>query len=185
MQKYAVYKTETGQYCYRYVDNLQGLVGTGFENLIREEQLPVVLDDRGGYFQFNANDPHFVEIIESDKKFPLPLDRMFKHNDPAFQLGWISPDGETYSCGYTNHNKCAETIVRTFYPAARFPELTLHNKGWIEVIDSWDGRERRHGQYVHSELGKITRKQADKLFDLGLYEKPEVQALINSCESEW
>ena len=120
MQKYAVYKTETGQYCYRYADSLQQLSGTGFEDLVREDQLPIVLDDRGGYFQFDPNDHHFVEVIESDKKFPLPLDRMFKHNDPAFQLGWISPDGETYSCGYTNHNKCAETIVRTFYPAARF-----------------------------------------------------------------
>ena len=97
MQKYAVYKTETGQYCYRYADSLQQLSGTGFEDLVREDQLPIVLDDRGGYFQFDPNDHHFVEVIESDKKFPLPLDRMFKHNDPAFQLGWISPDGETYS----------------------------------------------------------------------------------------
>ena len=184
MKKYAVYKSETGQYCYRYIDTMRQLKGTGFET-ITEDKLPIVLDGKGGYFSFDPNDSHFVELIESDKTFPLPLERMFKHNDPAFHLGWISPDGETYSCSYTNHNRCAEAIARTFYPSSKFPEMTLHRKGWIEVIDSWDGRERRHGQYVHSETGKITRKQSDKLFDLGLYNKPEVQALINSCESDW
>ncbi|MDO4863884.1 MAG: hypothetical protein Q4A05_06925 [Ruminococcus sp.] len=185
MNKYAVYKSESGQYCYKYADSLQQVCGTGFEGLISEEQLPVVFDDKGGYFRFDPNDKQFVEVIESDETYPLPLDRMFKHNDPAFKLGWISPDGDTYSCSYTNHNKCAETIVRTFYPSAKFPELTLHRKGWLEVIDSWDGKERSHAQYVHSELGSITQKQADRLFDLGLYEKPEVQALISSCESKW
>ncbi|MBR3421594.1 MAG: hypothetical protein IKG98_05980 [Ruminococcus sp.] len=185
MKKYAVYKSDTGQYCYRYADSLALVEGTGFEGLIREEQLPVVFDNGGGYFKFDPNDSHFVEVIESDKAYPLPLDRMFKHNDPTFKLGWISPDGDTYSCGYTSHNKCAEAIARTLYRTEKYPELTLHNKGWLEVIDSWDGKERTHEQYVHSERGSITRKQADRLFDLGLYEKPEVQALISSSESKW
>ncbi len=185
MYKYAVYKTETGQYCCRYADSLQEVEGTGFEGLITEEQLPVVFDGRGGYFRFDPDASDLVEVIESDSTDPLPLDRKFKHNDPAFKLGWISPEGDTYSCGYTRHNKCAESIARTFYRAAKCPELTLHKKGWIEVIDSWDGMERSHGRYVHSELGSITRKQADKLFDLGLYERPEVQKLISSCEADW
>ena len=185
MKKYAVYKSDTGQYCYRYADSLQQIQGTGFEGLIREEQLPVVFDDKGGYFRFDPNDRRFVEVIESDEAFPLPLDRMFKHNDPSFKLGWISPDGDTYSCGYTKHSKCAESIARTFYSTAKLPELTLLRKGWIEVIDSWDGVQRDHRRYVHAEQGWITRKQADRLFDLGLYEKPEVQELINSCESRW
>lgn len=185
MKKYAVYKSDTGQYCYRYADSLQQIQGTGFEGLIREEQLPVVFDDKGGYFSFDSNDRRFVEVIESDEAFPLPLDRMFKHNDPSFKLGWISPDGDTYSCGYTKHSKCAESIARTFYSTAKLPELTLLRKGWIEVIDSWDGVQRDHRRYVHAEQGWITRKQADRLFDLGLYEKPEVQELINSCESRW
>lgn len=185
MKKYAVYRSDTGQYCYRYADSLQQIQGTGFEGLIREEQLPVVFDDKGGYFSFDPKDRRFVEVIESDEAFPLPLDRMFKHNDPSFKLGWISPDGDTYSCGYTKHSKCAESIARTFYSTAKLPELTLLRKGWIEVIDSWDGVQRDHRRYVHAEQGWITRKQADRLFDLGLYEKPEVQELINSCESRW
>ena len=185
MNKYAVYKNDYGMYCYKYADSLEQVEGTGFEGLIREEQLPVVFDDKGGYYKFDPKDHHFVEIIESDNKYPLPLEKMFRHNDPAFKLGWISPDGDTYSCEYHSHNKCAESIVRTFYPKSKFPELTLHRKGWIEVIDSWDGKERTHNRYVHSELGAITQKQADKLFDLGLYERPEVQALISSCEENW
>ena len=36
-----------------------------------------------------------------------------------------------------------------------------------------------------SGSGKITNRQADKLFDLGLYENPEVQKLINDCQDYW
>ncbi len=185
MMKFAVYSSDTGQYCYRYADSLQQVKGTGYEDLIREEQLPVVFDDSGGYFRFDPNDRHFVEVIESDKTCPLPLDRMFRRNDPGFRLGWISPEGDTYSCAYTKHNKCAETIVRTLYRTEKYPELTLHRKGWIEVIDSWDATEQKHSRYVHSERGEITQKQADKLFDLGLYDRPEVQKLIRSSEAVW
>ncbi|SEH51011.1 hypothetical protein SAMN02910265_01101 [Ruminococcus flavefaciens] len=185
MKKYAVYDSSTGSYCYRYADTLEDLEGTGFEDIITEEQLPVVFDGRGGYYHFRPDEYGFNRIIESDKETPLELEEMYTLNDPEFKLGWISPEGDTYSCGYTNHNKCAKMIVQKFYPDSKFPEKTLDRNGWLQVIDSWDGTQRQHGQFVFTEQGKITQKQADRLFDLGLYNNEEVKKLIADSENDW
>ena len=185
MKKYAVYGFPTGEYCYRYADTMDDLAGTGFEELITEEQLPVVFDGRGGYFRFREDDHSFRRIIESDKEYPLELEEMFKLNDPDFKLGWISPDGDTYSCAFTNHNKCAKMIAMKYYPGARFPERTLDKNGWLQVMDSWDGTQQHHGQFVYAEKGFITKRQADKLFDLGLYNNSEVQQMIKDSENDW
>ena len=186
MKKYAVYKSETGYYCYEYCDTTQSLKGTLFENIITEDRLPVVLDGKGGYYHFDPEkDFSFVKIIESDKKNPLPLEQMFFKNDKNFKLGWISPSGDTYSCDYTSHAKAAVIIAEKFYPGTKFPERRLGRAGWIKVIDSWDGVERQHGQFVYSMSGRITSPQADKLFDLGLYDNPEVRNLIGDNEGIW
>lgn len=185
MKKYAVFQTKNGQYYYRYADTLEALEGSGFEKIITEEQLPVVLDNKGGYFKFNPSDANFVEVIETASENPLPLERMFYRNSPDFKLGWISPDGDSYSCSFTNHSKCAEMLAQKYYPNERFPETALLRKGWIKVIDSWNGRDRQHGQFVYSETGYITQKAADKLYDLGLYDKPEVRKLRESSENSW
>lgn len=184
-KKYAVYKSSTGSYCYLYVDTLEALEGTGFEDIISEDQLPVVFDGRGGYYHFRENDYGFLRIIESDKEQPLTLEEMFDKNSPDFKLGWISPDGDTYSCAFTNHSKCAKMIVEKFYPDSKYPETELDRQGWLQVIDSWNGTEQHHGQFVFTDQGKITSKQADRLFDLGLYENEEVKKLIADSENDW
>jgi hypothetical protein len=185
VKKFAVYKSATGKYCYRYADTLESLEGTGFEGVIAEDQLPVVFDGRGGFYRFRKNDYGFLKIIESDKDCPLELEEMYTLNDPEFKLGWISPEGDTYSCSYTNHSKCAKMIVDKFYPGERYPEKTLDKNGWLQVIDSWDGTERCHGQFVFTDRGRLTKKQADRLFDLGLYENEEVKKLIADSENDW
>jgi hypothetical protein len=184
-KKYAVYRSATGLYCNEYHDTLDSLKGTLFETVVKEEQLPVVLDGCGGYHSFKEDDYNFVKIIESNKKNPLPLEKMFYKNDDNFKLGWMSPQGDTYSCDYTNHNRCAIMLAEKFIPGAKFPERALGRAGWIKVIDSWDGTERQHGQFVYSLSGKITKQQADKLFDVGLYFNEEVQRLIKDCENDW
>lgn len=181
MTKYAIYRSSTGLYSMVYVDDLEDLEGTGFENFVTEEQLPVVLDGRGGYFHFDRDDHRFVKIIETAGN-PLTLEEMFYKNDPDFKLGWMSPDGDTYSCSYTNHNKCAKYLANKFFPDAKLPETALDRAGWLKIIDSWDGRERRHGQFVYTDRGKLTNRQINKLFDLGLYENEEVQEMIRATE---
>lgn len=185
MKKYAVYKAETGYYCCEYIDRMELLEGTVFAALVTEDKLPIVLDGNGGYFKFDRNDLGFTEIIESDKEYPLPLEKMYFKNQDTFKLGWMSPEGDTYSCDYTSHTKAAKMLVAKFFPGAKLPERTLGKAGWLKIIDSWDGTEREHGQFVYSQTGKITKRQADRLFDLGLYKNEEVKKLINDCEDFW
>ena len=186
MKKYAIYKGETGYYYYEYCDTMKSLEGSSFENIITQERLPVVLDGKGGYFPFDGDtDPNFTEIIESDEEYPLPVEKMFFKNDENFKLGWLSPDGDTYSCDYTGHTKAAKALASKFFPKTEYYERALGRAGWIKIIDSWDGTQRKHGQYVYSMSGKITNRQADKLFDLGLYNNPEVKSIIEGCENYW
>lgn len=186
MKKYAVYKGDNGYYCYEYCDTPESLKGTSFENIITEDRLPVVLDGQGGYYHFDPKkDFAFQEIIETDKESPLPLEKMFFKNDENFKLGWMSPDGDTYSCDYTGHAKAAKAIAMKFLPQTQYYERALGRAGWIKIIDSWDGTQRMHSQFVYSASGKITNRQADKLFDLGLYDNPEVRKLIDDCQNYW
>lgn len=185
MKKYAIYKAETGYYYHEYVESTDQLEGTGLENIITEDKLPVILDGNGGYHRFREDDYGFVKIVETDKKCPLKIEEMYFKNHQSFRLGWMSPEGDTYSCSYTNHTKAAVHLAEKYCPGAKLPERALGKAGWLKIIDSWDGTERKHMQYVHSISGKITKRQADKLFDLGLYENEEVKALVRECEQNW
>ncbi len=180
MKKFAIYKSGTGYYYYEYFDSMEQLTGTHLENIVTEDRLPILADEKGGYFCFKKKDYRFVKIVETEKKCPLTLEEMFFKNDKNFKLGWIAPNGDTYSCDYTGHAKAAKMIMEKFFPNARFPELTLGRHGWLKVIDSWNGTEREHRQFVYSLNGRLTRRQADVLFDLGLYNNPEVKELLDN-----
>lgn len=182
--KYAIYRSPTGYYYYEYHDTLESLVGTMFEGIISEEKLPVVLDGEGGYYQFKEDDYMFERLVESEG-CPLKLEEMYFKNQDDFKLGWMSPDGDTYSCDYTSHTKAATALAEKFFPNAKLPERALGKAGWLKIIDSWDGTQREHGQFVYSLTGRITKRQADRLFDLGLYNNEEVRRMISDCENDW
>lgn len=185
MKKFAIYQAETGYYYLEYIETLEQLVGTNLEHIVTEDMLPVVLDSGGGFHRFNENDFGFVRLMESEKDCPLRVEEMYFKNSEVFKLGWIAPNGDTYACSYTNHMKAATHLAERFCPGARLPERALGKAGWLKVIDSWDGVGRQHTQFVYSISGKITRRQADTLFDLGLYNNPEVRQLIRECEEDW
>lgn len=185
MKKFAIYKAETGFYYQEYIERMEQLEGTGLEKIVTKDMLPVIISDNGGFHRFSDNDYGFVRLIESDKDCPLTIEEMYFKNHESFKLGWISPDGDTYSCSYTNHTKAATHLAEKFCPGAKYPERALGRAGWLKVIDSWDGVERTHSQFVYSTFGKITKRQADTLFDLGLYNNPEVQDMIRDNEQIW
>lgn len=184
MQKYAIYLSETGYYYHKYYDTLESLTGTKFEGMIKADSLPVVIDEAGGYFSFEGAKFQFVKLVECDG-CPLTLEEMYFKNMDNFKLGWMSPEGDTYSCDYTSHTKCAIMLAEKFFPRAKLPERTLGKAGWIKIIDSWDGTQREHKQFVYSQTGKVTKRQADRLFDLGLYGNPEVKELLAESEASW
>ena len=184
MQKYAIFLSETGYYYYKYYDSVESLAGTKFDGIIEADSLPVVIDEAGGFFSLTGGEYQFVEIRECDGP-PLKLEEMYFRNSDDFKLGWMSPDGDTYSCSYTGHTKCAEMLAEKFFPEAKLPERALGKAGWLKIIDSWDGTEREHKQFVYSLTGRLTNRQADRLFDLGLYGNPEVRELLATSESSW
>lgn len=181
MQKYAIFLSKTGYYYYKYYDTVESLVGTRFEGIIGADFLPVVIDEAGGFFSLTGDEYQFVEIKECEGK-PLTVEEMYFKNMDDFKLGWMSPDGDTYSCDYTSHTKCATMLAEKFVPDASLPERALGKAGWLKIIDSWNGTQREHKQFVYSLTGKITSRQADKLFDLGLYNNPEVRELLAASE---
>ena len=183
MAKYAIYKSDTGYYYYTYHDTLESIKGTKFDGIVTEDRLPVVIGS-GGYFTFDPDDYMFDRLVECEG-CPLKLEEMYFKNQDTFKLGWMSPDGDTYSCDYTSHTKAAVALADKFFPGAKLPERTLGKAGWLKIIDSWDGTSREHGQFVYSQSGKITKRQADKLFDLGLYDNKEVREMIKECEDSW
>ena len=184
MAKYAIYKSDTGYYYRAYHDTLESLKGTQFDGIVTEDKLPVVIDGGGGYYTFTEDDYMFDRLVECEG-CPLKLEQMFFKNQDTFKLGWMSPEGDTYSCDYTSHTRAAQALVDKFFPGAKFPERTLGKAGWLKIIDSWDGTQREHGQFVYSLTGKVTKKQADRLFDLGLYDNEEVKKMIKDCEDSW
>ena len=184
MQKYAIFLSETGYYYYKYYDTIESLKGTMFEGIITDESLPVVIDESGGFFTLTGAKYQFVKLVECEG-CPLTLEEMYFKNSDSFKLGWMSPGGDTYSCSYTGHAKCAVMLTEKFFPEAPLPERALGKAGWIKIIDSWDGTQREHKQFVYSLTGRVTKKQADRLFDLGLYSNPEVLELLSASEDSW
>jgi hypothetical protein len=59
----------------------------------------------------------------------------------------------------------------------------LEDRGWLKVTGSWHRGilEKR----VYSIPFFITKKQADTLFDLGLWDIDDVQVLIKCSELKW
>lgn len=184
MQKYAIFRSETGYYYYKYYDTVESLAGTLFEGIITADSLPVVIDEAGGFFTLKDAGYQFVRIDECEG-CPLTLEEMYFKNSDDFKLGWMSPEGDTYSCSYTGHLKCAGMLAAKYFPDASLPERTLGKAGWLKIIDSWDGTQREHKQFVYSLTGKMTKRQADKLFDLGLYSNPEVAEILAASEDIW
>ena len=122
MRKFAIYKAETGYYYRPYYDTMESLKGTELDGLVLEDKLPVIADGGGGYFSFNGNDYCFDRLVETEDECPLTLEQMFFKNWPGFKLGWVSPDGDTYACDYTNHTKAAIMLTKRFFPHAKLPE---------------------------------------------------------------
>ncbi len=185
MKKYAIYRSVTGYYFYRYYDEIDQLDEDRLRTFVTEDMLPVIVDERGNFYRFQEDDYGFVRITESDKDCPLRVEEMFFKNSPDFKLGWISPDGDTYSCDYTGHTKAAKYLSAKFYPNEKLPERALLKAGWLKVIDSWNGTQREHRQFVYSLNGCVTKRQVDTLFDIGLYSNEEVKALIRDNEGFW
>lgn len=57
-------------------------------------------------------------------------------NEKEFPLGWLSPEGKLYPCGYMEHLGYADTLREELYPGVdsnEHPDDFLLNRGWVEL----------------------------------------------------
>lgn len=185
--KYAIYKTPYGGLrSADYVDNLKDCQNYLFGPLIKETNLPIIVNRVGGYTSFNPDDQNFVEIIECDEDVePLTREQRYPKNSETFEYGWIDTEGNTYSCSYEDHWESAECICRDLNVDTYNAESKLEKLNWLKVTLMY-GRGTKSRRVLPSNGPYITKKQADTLIDLGLHlEDDMVEKFIEYSERRW
>lgn len=184
--KYAIYSTSYGGfYAYEYIDTLNGCKNILGGHLIREIDLPVIVNHVGGHCSFDPNQDNFVKIIECrENEEPLTREQMYPKNSDKFKYGWIDTEGNTYACGHTDHIDSADCICKELGYDTYNGEAELENRGWIKVTASWRGGRRETRVYPHD--GFVTKRQYETLFDLGLHDIDYIiQGAIYYSEKQW
>lgn len=183
--KHAIYKANYGgYYSWEYIDDLKDCKNILGGYYLTQEDLPIIVNSRGGHCSFSMKDEGFVKIIECpDGQDPLTREQRFPKNSDNFEYGWIDLDGNTYNCGHEGHNQSARYLCEEFgYDTYRY-ERELEDRGWVKITASWHrGVLEKH---VYSVPFFITKKQADTLFDLGLWDIDDVRVLIECSELKW
>lgn len=108
---------------------------------------------------------------------------LYPKNHKDFEFGWISPEGDSYTTKYEEHSEAAYHICVELGLDRYNPERTLEESGWIKVTGFYSRGVFK--QRVFSENFKITKKQADKLFDLGLWEIDYVPDMLLNSQDNW
>lgn len=177
--KYAIYKNRSGVglTSWKYAENEEEAKEAGALGLsMREFEYPILVNERGGSHTFCKND-RFIEI----RDYPLTREERFPKDHKLFDLGWISPEGNTYSCEFESHYECAEMLCEEMNLDQYRAELVLEEAGWIKVTRGYRAKEKT----VYAKDLYVTKKQVDTLFDLGLYNIETVREMVKSSEGRW
>ena len=180
MKVYAIYQKGLGKIAREYIDTRDGLIA-GRYMYIPENTLPVVIGRFGDYCTF-------VDEAEKKKGFvgfktcredeaPLSREEMYPKNAEAFAMGWISPQGDTYACGYAAHIYCADAICRDLGYDCRNGQRTLEKMGWAEITKNL---HEKGAPMVHvgGGEGTLTEAQIACLEKLGIDGYPEIRMQI-------
>ncbi|MCD8011616.1 MAG: hypothetical protein LUG99_00290 [Lachnospiraceae bacterium] len=180
MQKWAIYKSKVGLYAKEYIDTLEGCKNILGGCYVKEEDLPIVVNNAGGRCCFYPVEDNFVEIIEKeDGEEPLTREQRYPKNSKDFEYGWISPDGDTFNTDYEGHYRAAEMICKEYGYSSFSPERSLEEKGWVKIT-------RYHGErQIFAEDLFITKAQADTMIDLGYSLNPQFIELVTYSEERW
>lgn len=184
-QKYAIYRTKFGLTAKYYFDNTYAVRHAGL-NYIKTESLPVIVNRAGGYTSFNLEydlKDGFVEIVElPEGEEPLTREQMYPKNSDKFKYGWIDRAGNTYTCGFEGHYYCAEAICKEQGIDSYNPESELEKQGYVRISRpapyTYENRDQTYPYFstYASNVGEyITKKQYEKLCELGFGENPHVK----------
>ncbi len=182
--KWAIYQGKTGLRAVEYADTKKAIKDLPY---IREEYLPVIINRNGGYTGFNIEYEKkngFLNIIEiNEDQEPLTREQMYPKNNSEFEYGWIDLDGNSYNTEHESHSRAADVICEELGLNSYNGERELEKRGWIKVTGSWNKGILEKAVYV--EENKVTKRQADKLFDLGLDKVGYVESYIRMSENSW
>jgi hypothetical protein len=182
--KYAIYQNKVGLRAVEYADTKEAIKDLPY---IKTDSLPVIINNMGGYTSFilqYEKEKGFVKIIEIDEdEEPLTREQMYPKNSSEFEYGWISPEGDSYNTGHEGHCSAADVICEELNLNSYHGERTLEEAGWVKVTGSWKNGTLEKAIYVKDMF--LTKKQADKLFDLGLWEVGYVPVMIKYSEDKW
>lgn len=182
--KYALYQTETGLRAVEYADTKEAIKQLPY---IKESYLPVIINAMRGYTSFTPEyekSRGFLKIIEVNKgTAPLTREQMYPKNAKLFVYGWIAPNGDTYATEYKEHYNSAVALCKELHLKTYNAERTLEELGWVKITGSMMDGTLKKAIYVNNFY--ITKKQADALFDLGLWEVGNVPAMLYKSEPMW
>lgn len=185
--KYVIYKNKIGLRATEYADTEESIKHYPY---IDAKNLPVIINSRGGYSSFHLEyekENGFLEIIEvDDEAEPLTREQMYPKNSPDFEYGWIDRDGNTYNTGHEGHSVSAYYLCKEYGLKDYNYERVLEEAGWAKVTAHWDEGVLKKDVFISSDDNFfITKKQADTLFDLGLWEVGHVPFYIKCSENRW
>lgn len=109
---------------------------------------------------------------------------MYPKNSSIFEYGWISPEGDTYATPHERHSTAADYICKELGYKEYLCERELEERGWVKVTASWEGGVKKRVAYAGRDMF-ISKKQADRLFDLGLNDDWRVQGYIEYSQNQW
>lgn len=100
-------------------------------------------------------DPDDCEtIVEAESWEDLDWDCLL---DPDSDLGWLSPKGDWYPCGYQDHSIVADFCLKS-------SEEELEEQGWVKIYFlSWSSRK----DIDYYCKNRITKAQRDWLLEHG------------------
>ena len=188
--KYAIYKGSVGLYAKEYFDkidpelfNARGVLGW---RRIKEEDLPIVVNNAGGRCPFYPVEDNFVEIIEVEEdEEPLTREQCFPKNSTEFEYGWISPEGDTYNTGFEGHYRAAIMICAELGYRDYLAERQLEVKGRIKISRKPPYVPGIYKKQIFANDSRITKKQADTLIDLGFSSDKYFKLLVEINEERW
>lgn len=180
--KFAIFKNKySGLVAFDYIDSVKELNNYPY---INSSDLPCIINSNGGYTQFNVKDKYsgfsdleFVEFRKgNDINYAVAFEDAYPLQVP-FRYGWISPTGETISCLYEEHSKCAKDIcLKKLNLKTYNAEQTLEELGWAKVTKGSYGIPYA----ILKPKYYLSRGQVNAVIKAGLTEiVPEIKDMVD------
>lgn len=123
-----------------------------------------VYNGRGGYFIINKHDVVIEKTYSGDYDEAYSeyvKDTPLEPQEPCARLGFISPDGKFYPCGYCCHEGLARRIFDEMYPdydGWDRSQIALQKKGWVAIMDGMVITRDAEGAFTRDRIMNPAQK---------------------------